>query len=71
MNKKMERPECRIRYCEKDPDGCECYIFEIRQSGEEEFALAKSFYLIDDMISYMALTEIWELTRLGYTITFA
>lgn len=71
MNKKMERPECRIRYCEKDQDGHECYIFEIRQSGEEEFDFAKSFRLIDDRISYTALTEIRELTRLGYSITFA
>lgn len=69
--KKMNQPECRIRYCEKDQDGHECYIFEIRQNGEEEFDFAKSFRLIDDRISYMALTEIRELTKLGYSITFA
>lgn len=69
--KKKNCPECRIRYCEKDQDGHECYIFEIRQSDEEEFGFAKSFRIIDDRISYMVLTEIRELIKLGYNITFA
>ena len=66
----MKKPECRIRYCEKDQDGYECYIFEIRQSGEEEYGFSKSFRLIDDRISYQALTEIRELMKLGYKIYF-
>lgn len=69
--KKTNQPECRIRYCERDQDGHECYIFEIRQNSAEEFDIAKSFRLVDDRISYMALTEIRELTKLGYSITFA
>lgn len=69
--KKMNQPECRIRYCERDQDGHECYIFEVRQSDEKEYDFAKSFRLIDDRISYMALTEIRELIKLGYSITFA
>lgn len=67
----MEKPECRVRYCEKDQDGHEVYIFEIRQHGEEEYGFSKSFRLIDDRISYQALTEIRELLRLGYDICFA
>lgn len=67
----MERPVCRIRYCEKDQDGDECFIFEIRQSDEKEYGFSKSFRLIDDRISYQALTEIRQLIRLGYRICFA
>lgn len=67
----MERPVCRIRYCEKDQDGHECFIFEIRQSDEGEYGFSKSFRLIDDRISYQALTEVRELIRLGYNICFA
>lgn len=66
-----EKPECRIRYCEKDQDGDECYIFEIRQSENEEFGFSKSFRLIDDRISYQALTAVRELMKLGYDIHFA
>ena len=66
----MKKPECRIRYCEKDQDGHECYIFEIRQSNEEEYGFSKSFRLIDDRISYQSLTEIRELMKLGYKIYF-
>ena len=67
----MEKPECRIRYCEKDQDGDECYIFEIRQSRGEEYGFSKSFRLIDDRLSYQALTEVRELLKLGYDIHFA
>ena len=67
----MEKPECRIRYCEKDQDGDECYIYETRQDEGEEFGLSKSFRLIDDRISYQALTELRELMRLGSGIHFA
>ena len=67
----MEQPECRIRYCEKDQDGDECYIFEIRQSEGEEYGFSKSFRLIDDRLSYQAITEIRELLKLGYKIYFA
>ena len=65
----MEKPECRIRYCEKDQDGDEYYIYETRQD-EEEFGFSKSFRLIDDRISYQALTELRELMRIGYDIHF-
>lgn len=71
MVAEMERPSCRIRYCEKDQHGHECFIFEIRQNDEEEYGFSKSFRLIDDRISYQALTEIRELIRLGYDICFA
>ena len=67
----MQRPECRIRYCERDRDGDECYIFEIRQKSNEEFRFSKSFRLIDDRLSYQALTEVRELMKLGYNIYFA
>lgn len=67
----QERPECRIRYCEKDQDGDECYVFEIRQNDKEEFGFSKSFRLIDDRISYQALTEVRELMKLGYDVRFA
>lgn len=66
----MKKPECRIRYCEKDQDGYECYIFEIRQSSEEKYGFSKIFRLIDDRISYQAITEIRELLKLGYEIYF-
>lgn len=65
-----KQPECRIRYCKKDQDGDECYIFETRQSGDEEFGLCISFLLIDDMINYQALTQIREMMHLGYKIQF-
>lgn len=65
-----ERPECRIRYCEKDQDGHECFIFETRQSSDEEFGFCVSFRLIDDRLSYQALTKIREMTKLGYSIWF-
>lgn len=67
----MERPVCRIRYCEKDQDGDECFIFETRQSNEEEFGFSMSFRLIDDRISYQALTQVRELIKMGYDICFA
>lgn len=67
----MEKPECRIRYCEKDQDGDECYIFETRQNEGEEFGLSHSFRLIDDRLSYQALTQVRELMKLGYDIHFA
>lgn len=65
-----QQPECRIRYCEKDQDGDECFVFETRQSSEEEFGLCVSFRLIDDRLSYQALTQIRELMKLGYKIWF-
>ncbi len=67
----MEKPKCRIRYCEKDQDGDECYIFETRQNDEEEYGLTASYRLIDDRISYQALTQVREMVRLGYDIHFA
>ena len=36
----------------------------------EEFGFSKSFRLIDDRISYQALTELRELMRIGYDIHF-
>lgn len=66
-----ERPQCRIRYCEKDAEGNECYIFEIRQDHNEEFGFCMSFRLINDMLSYQALTQIRELKKMGYDIYFA
>lgn len=65
-----ERPQCRIRYCEKDDSGKECYIFEIRQSHDEEFGFSMSFALVNDMLSYKALTQIRELKRMGYEVFF-
>lgn len=47
------------------------HIYETRQDEGEEFGLSKSFRLIDDRISYQALTELRELMRLGYGIHFA
>lgn len=64
----MQKPVCRVRYEKKD--GKEWYIFETRQNEEDEFGLDTAYELQNDMIYYQALTQVRELFRLGYDITF-
>ncbi len=63
------KPECRVRYVKNDEG--EWYNFEIRQNEDEDFGLDTSFRLVDDRLSYQALTKIRELMKLDYRIYFA
>lgn len=53
----------RIRYVEDYRDIGEAYCFEIKSEGE--WGLDTAFRMIDDMISYQALTKIREWQRNG------
>ena len=60
MKRKLE---VRIRY-EEDWKGIgEHFIYETKWSDENEWGLDTAFKLVDDMISYQALTKIREMMR--------
>lgn len=61
---------CRIRYEENYRDDGEYYIFENKWSDEKTWGLDTAFKLIDDRISYQALTKIREMQRNGIEFYF-
>jgi hypothetical protein len=63
--------EARIRYDENYMNDGEHYVFENRWSDEEEWGMEMAFKLIDDRLSYQALTKIREWKRLGIPFYFA
>lgn len=67
---KEEHLVCRIRYEENYRDDGEHYIFENKWTDEETWGLDTAFKLIDDRISYQALTKIREMQRNGIEFYF-
>jgi len=65
------RLECRIRY---EADWCgrgEHFIFENKWTNEDEWGFDTAFKLVDERLSYEALTKIRELMRMGIDFYFA
>lgn len=65
------RYECRIRYDEDWNGRGECFVFEGKWTDEDEWGLDTAYALIDDKISYEALTKIRELMRNGVHFYFS
>lgn len=61
----------RIRYEENYMNNGEYYVFEIKHSDEKEWELDTAYKLIDDRLSYEALTKIREWQRLDIDFYFA
>ena len=70
MVAEMERPVCRVRY-QKTEDGSEAYVFEERRADEEEYHFAVLYPMVNDTVSFQAVTQIREYLRMGYDICFA
>ena len=60
----------RIRYEENFMNNGEYYVFEIKHSDEKEWGLDTAYKLIDDRLSYEALTKIREWQRLDIDFYF-
>ena len=71
----MKKPKlvCRIRYEENWNGRGEHFIFENKwtNEGDDEWGLDTAYKLIDDRISYQALTKIRQLIDLGIEFYFA
>lgn len=67
---KKAKYEVRIRYDEDWKGEGEYFVFEGKWTNEQEWGLDTAFKLIDDRISYQALTKIRELKRLGIDFYF-
>ena len=68
---KNEKLEARIRY-EEDWNGMgEHFVYELKRADEDEWGLDSAFKLIDDRLSYQALTKIREYMRLGIDFHFS
>lgn len=68
----MRKPryEERIRYDENFRDDGEHFVFEGKWSDESEWGLDQAFKLVNDRLSYQALTKIRELQRLDIPFYF-
>jgi len=68
----MSKPrlQCRIRYVKNWLDKGEYYVFENKWTNEPdtEWGLDTAYQLVDDRISYQALTKIRDLMRLGIEV---
>lgn len=68
---KKAKLEGRIRYVEDWNGMGEHFVFETKWSNEKDWGLDTAFKLIDDKLSYMALTTVRQWQRLGIEYYFA
>lgn len=68
---KKAKYEVRIRYDEDWNGQGEHFVFEGKWTFGTEWELDTAFKLIDNMISYQALTKIRQLKKLGIDFYFA
>lgn len=66
-----ERLQGRIRYVENFMDEGEFYVFEIKWTNEDSWGMETAYRLIDDRLSYEALTHIRKWQDLGIEFWFA
>jgi len=68
----MKKLEGRIRYEENYRNtGKEYYVFEIWDEEYQEWSLDTAYPLVNDMISYQALTNVRHWQNLGIKFHFA
>ncbi|MBQ6483078.1 MAG: hypothetical protein IJI45_18385 [Anaerolineaceae bacterium] len=70
MAKKKNALIGRIRYVENWHGEGEHYVFELKWENEDEWGLDTAFTLVDDRISYHALTKIREWIKCGVDFYF-
>ena len=64
----MKKLEGRIRYDENWRNEGEYYVFEIYDDEYNEWSLDTAYKLIDDRLSYQALTKVreWQKLDIGF-----
>lgn len=61
----------RIRYDENFMNEGEFYVFELANGKEDEWTLETAYKLVEDRVSYEALTHIRNWQNLGIDFYFA